>query len=52
MDKITIKEIEPEKIEINQVTPEPIEVKEVYVRELKTVTIEKTINQKGLNGED
>lgn len=52
MDKITIKEIIPEKIEINEVTPEPIEVKEVYVRELKTVTIEKTINQKGLNGKD
>lgn len=52
MDKITIKEITPEEIEIKEETPEPIEVKEVYVKETKIVTIEKIVNQKGLNGKD
>lgn len=52
MDKIEIKEITPEKIEIEECCPEPIEVKEVFVRETKIVTIEKTINQKWLNGKD
>lgn len=54
MNKIDVfnEELDLEDIEVEEQSPEEIEVKEVYVKETKTVTIEKTIKEKGLKGED